>query len=74
MSGGLYAVEVLSSFLKVWNLCSVDLQSLFGASITSWNEIFDTSNSVSIPAGFLVEGRLKGRDKILKFVNVCSIW
>jgi hypothetical protein len=48
MCVGSKAMEFLSSLLKDWNLCSVDVEGLLGGLVSRWNENFEPVSTYAL--------------------------
>jgi hypothetical protein len=66
------AIEILSSILKGWKLCSIDVEGLSKGLVIGWNENFDALSTHTLDEGNILEVKAKYFRKAFKLANLCG--
>lgn len=67
---GSKSIDILSTLLKTWNLCSIDIEGLSRGLVTGWNSNVTAISTHFIPVGIILEGEAKDWGKIFNIVNL----
>jgi len=70
MCVGSKAVEILSSFWKDWDFCSVDSEGLSEGLVTAWNKKFDIISTEVISSGIVIDVISKELGRIYNLINL----
>jgi len=67
---GSKVVEIMSSFLKDWDLCLVDFEGLLRGLVTSWNKKNYTVSTKFIPLVILIKVISKELGRVYNLINM----